>query len=61
MHFTGNQTLAISQTRAWQFLTDPEQVGKSVPGLKSIEVLLHQCGAPAAAIWRNSLARSSQE
>jgi len=39
MHFTGNQTLAISQTRAWQFLTDPGHVGKCVPGLKSIEVI----------------------
>jgi hypothetical protein len=39
MHFAGNQTLAISQIRAWQFLTDPEQVGKSVPGLKSIAVI----------------------
>ena len=38
MHFAGNQTLAISQTRAWQFLTDPDQVGKCVPGLRSIEV-----------------------
>jgi len=39
MHFDGRQSLAVPQDNAWQFLTDPDQVGQCVPGLQSIRVL----------------------
>jgi hypothetical protein len=39
MHFEGKQTLELSQARAWQFLTDPNQVGQCVPGLQTIAVV----------------------
>jgi carbon monoxide dehydrogenase subunit G len=39
MHFEGKQTLELSQAKAWQFLTDPNQVGQCVPGLQSIAIV----------------------
>lgn len=39
MHFEGQQTLNLTQAKAWQFLTDPNQVGKCVPGLQTIAVV----------------------
>jgi hypothetical protein len=39
MHFEGKQTLNVSQSKAWQFLTDPDKVSQCVPGLKSIEII----------------------
>jgi carbon monoxide dehydrogenase subunit G len=39
MHLEGNVEIAAARPRVWDFLTDPQAVGRCAPGLESIEVV----------------------
>jgi carbon monoxide dehydrogenase subunit G len=39
MHFEGTVTINAPRDEVWQFLTDPDRVGKCVPGLESLEII----------------------
>lgn len=40
MHVEGAVTIASPQEEVWKFLTDPNAVGKCVPGLASMEIVV---------------------
>lgn len=39
MHVEGTVTIASPQEDVWKFLTDPNTVGKCVPGLESLDIV----------------------
>jgi len=39
MHFEGNLTIDAPRQKVWDFLTDPEKVAGSAPGLEKLEVV----------------------
>ena len=39
MNFEGTVSIRAPRQKVWDFLTDPEKVAKSAPGLESLEVL----------------------
>lgn len=39
MKFEGSVVIQAPQNEVWKYLTDPESVGKCVPGLQSLEVI----------------------
>jgi carbon monoxide dehydrogenase subunit G len=39
MHLEGKVTIAATQAKAWEFLTDPEAVGQCAPGLQSMNIV----------------------
>ena len=40
MHLNGTVTIAASQEKVWEFLTDPHAVSACAPGLKSMDVIV---------------------
>lgn len=40
MQFEGTETFNTPREKLWQFVTDPHAVGKCVPGLKSLDVIV---------------------
>ena len=40
MHLKGTVTIAASQEKVWDFLTDPHAVSECAPGLQSMEVIV---------------------
>jgi carbon monoxide dehydrogenase subunit G len=39
MHFEGTLSIRASREKVWDYLTDPEKVSKSAPGLESLEIV----------------------
>ena len=39
MHFEGNLSIQAPRAKVWDYLTDPEKVSKSAPGLESLEIV----------------------
>jgi carbon monoxide dehydrogenase subunit G len=39
MHVEGSVTIDAPREQVWDFLTDPDQVGKCAPGLESMEII----------------------
>ena len=39
MHFEGNLAIDASRQKVWDFLTDPQKVASSAPGLEKLEVV----------------------
>lgn len=51
MRFDGTVSIRAPRDKVWQFLTDPESVGKCAPGVESVEILVpHQKFKAVAAI-----------
>ncbi len=40
MHFEGSLAIKAPRAKVWDYLTDPEKVSKSAPGLESLEIVL---------------------
>jgi carbon monoxide dehydrogenase subunit G len=39
MHFEGTLAIQAPRAKVWDYLTDPEKVSKSAPGLESLEIV----------------------
>ena len=39
MHFEGSLSIKAPRAKVWDYLTDPEKVSKSAPGLESLEIV----------------------
>jgi carbon monoxide dehydrogenase subunit G len=39
MHFEGSLAIKAPRKKVWDYLTDPEKVSKSAPGLESLEIV----------------------
>ncbi len=39
MHFEGTLSIQAPRAKVWDYLTDPEKVSKSAPGLESLEIV----------------------
>jgi len=39
MHFEGSLAIKAPRAKVWAYLTDPEKVSKSAPGLESLEIV----------------------
>ena len=39
MHFEGNLTIDAPRQKVWDFLTDPQKVASSAPGLEKLEIV----------------------
>ncbi len=39
MHFEGNLSIQAPRAKVWDYLTDPEKVSRSAPGLESLEIV----------------------
>jgi hypothetical protein len=39
MHFEGSLSIQAPRKKVWDYLTDPEKVSKSAPGLESLEIV----------------------
>jgi carbon monoxide dehydrogenase subunit G len=39
MHFEGMLSIQAPRAKVWDYLTDPEKVSKSAPGLESLEIV----------------------
>ena len=39
MHFEGSLAIQAPRAKVWDYLTDPEKVSKSAPGLESLEIV----------------------
>ena len=39
MHFEGTLSIRAPREKVWDYLTDPEKVSKSAPGLESLEIV----------------------
>ncbi len=40
MNFKGTVTIHASREKVWKFLTDPQQLAESAPGLESLEIIV---------------------
>ena len=39
MHFDGTVSIQAPRAKVWEYLTDPEKVSRSAPGLESLEIV----------------------
>ena len=39
MHFDGTLSIQAPRAKVWEYLTDPEKVSRSAPGLESLEIV----------------------